>query len=70
MTEPEFARVKRELYPSWPARRARTAQLALRDASFPDRPVLDRALNSAAAPCDGSCRAGGARRRPAKSAGR
>ncbi len=44
MTEDELERIGRELYPSWPARRARTAELALRDASFPDRPVLDRAL--------------------------
>jgi hypothetical protein len=44
MTEDELARVGRELYPSWPKRRARTTELALRDASFPDRPVLDRAL--------------------------
>ena len=45
MTEDELQRIGRELYPSWPARRARTAELALRDASFPHRPVLDRALN-------------------------
>jgi hypothetical protein len=44
MTEDELACARRKLYPSWPARRARTAELALRDASFPDRPVLDRAL--------------------------
>jgi hypothetical protein len=40
----ELARVKRELYPAWPSRSARTAELALRDATFPDRPALDKAL--------------------------
>ena len=47
MGEQELARVKLELYPGWAARRARTAELAVRDASFPDRPALDRVLRIA-----------------------